>query len=155
MASGRQKRSLLHVPGGTFLKHLLLFEFLTFTFKPRHAMKLEEKSSREMCFYQRSLKAQNRSTLRTSVRRHVRDGLHHRLEDPFKGNIPWLTGFTVCGQLEGETVFWEWARQASAQAGEEWMGRGDWFRGGSRASWFRVRPRLTSVERKAILSSIF
>lgn len=55
MASRRQKRSLLHIPGGTFLKRLLLFEFLTFTFKLHHAMKLEEeKSSHEVCFYQRS-----------------------------------------------------------------------------------------------------
>ena len=57
-------------------------------------------------------------TLRTSIRRHVHDGFHHHLEDPFKGNIPWLTGFTVCGHLEGERVFWEWARRASAQAGD-------------------------------------
>ena len=105
MASGRQKTSLLHVPGGTSLKHLLLFKILNFTFKPRHTMKLEEKSSREVCFYQRSLTAQNLSALRTSMGRRVRDGFHHHLKDPFKGNIPWLTGFTVCGQLEGERVF--------------------------------------------------
>ena len=70
-------RSLLHIPGGTFLKRLLLFEFLTFTFKLHHAMKLEEeKSSHEVCFYQRSLKAQNLIILRTSIRRHGHDGSH-------------------------------------------------------------------------------
>lgn len=42
----------------------------------------------------------------------------HHLEDPFKGNILWLTGFTVCGRLEGKRVFWEWARRVSAQAGD-------------------------------------